>query len=534
VHEWKPQLGGYEIVIASTNNGAVENVTVEIPSVDAIDAAWRAEADYFGALATGVLGRPAWGAVAARLGNRTNRNDFAKAFWFHRLSDERAQPPYAGMREILDGPVAEISPGTWRDAVAAFRAAESAALDIARTRTAAHTARAAAGNDAGDGGSTGSGGGEADDAGRELTAPYNDEEWNTARSRLFLEALRLHRAFIAASAARMRANLAVAMDILAGSAPGDLPPAAALAAWRSLFLVVPVVSTTFASFDRVFAHLRRESLGWLLIDEAGQAVPQAAAGAIWRAKRVVSVGDPRQLEPVVTLPPSAQQALRGHYGVAEKWLPGRTSVQQLADQVNPLGTWLPDEDGPVWIGAPLRVHRRCDLPMFTVANRIAYDGLMVHATPDRNGLTIPDSMWIDVASDRAEGHWIPREGNAAYRVLATLARHGVGMDDVLAIAPFRDVAAKLRTLERLFGGLKTGTIHTAQGKEADVVVLVLGGNPGRPGAKEWATARPNLLNVAVSRAKRRLYVIGDRASWSAYPFFDVLADELVAFSPTVY
>lgn len=93
---------------------------------------------------------------------------------------------------------------------------------------------------------------------------------------MFLAALALHKAFIAAQAIRFRRNLGALMDILDGK--GRPPDHAVLAAWQTLFLVVPVVSTTFASMAPLFAGLGRESVGWLFIDEAGQAAPQQATG----------------------------------------------------------------------------------------------------------------------------------------------------------------------------------------------------------------------------------------------------------------
>ena len=80
---------------------------------------------------------------------------------------------------------------------------------------------------------------------QELIAPWSDEEWVTARTRVFLAALDLHRAFVAGAAGTIRRNLRQLIATLARE-PGAPPPKAELAAWQTLFLVLPVVSTTFA------------------------------------------------------------------------------------------------------------------------------------------------------------------------------------------------------------------------------------------------------------------------------------------------
>ncbi|MFI9643982.1 AAA domain-containing protein [Micromonospora sp. NPDC051925] len=370
---------------------------------------------------------------------------------------------------------------------------------------------------------------------RELAALWTDREWNEARSELFLAALALHKALLRHNATRLRRNLQAAMDLVGGDAPAELPADAALAAWQSLFFVVPVVSTTFASYDRVFGHLGKEALGWLLIDEAGQATPQNAVGALWRTRRAVVVGDPLQLEPITTLPFRTEQAIRTELAVDEQWLTSRTSVQRLADRLTPLGTWLTGDgdSDPTWVGVPLTVHRRCDQPMFDVVNRVAYGGLMIDGTGTGAGErfhlvypTLPQSKWIDVAGTGAQGHWIPDQGRQLDRILGALAELDFDMSEVMVIGPFRDVAREVSQRARRYPGLVAGTVHTAQGKQADIVVLVLGGAPDRVGARRWASSRPNLLNVAVSRAKRRLYVIGDRQAWSTLRYFKVLAAAL--------
>lgn len=213
-------------------------------------------------------------------------------------------------------------------------------------------------------------------------------------------------------------------------------------------------------------------------------------------------------------------------------------MQRLADRLTPLGTAVPGDDSETWVGVPLTVHRRCDQPMFGIVNTIAYDGLMIDGTAPAIGEkfaatypTLPPSKWIDVANSTARGHWIPDEGRQLNRILDTLADLEFDMSEVLVIGPFRDIARQLNSTKRQYPDLVAGTIHTAQGKQADIVILVLGSAPDRHGARKWASSKPNLLNVAVSRAKRRLYVIGNRQLWSNQRYFKTLAARLPHITP---
>ncbi|WP_194896156.1 DEAD/DEAH box helicase [Catenulispora pinisilvae] len=390
---------------------------------------------------------------------------------------------------------------------------------------------------------------------RELSAPWMDPELAEARTRLFLAALDLHRAVLVNAPKLVRTNLLAAMEIVKGTAPADLAAATVLAGWQMLFLVVPVVSSTFASIGRMLPRLGSESLGWLFVDEAGQAAPQQAVGALWRFRRAVIVGDPLQLEPVVTLPWTAQTRLARRFEVRDEWAPSRASAQALADRVATYGTWLSGVGGEqTWVASPLRVHRRCDRLMFEVSNEIAYDGMMVYGVKRGNEYPfLARSGWSHIAARPGGDKWNPTEGDRVVEILKSLGnqisarlkadapqdwddlealRHEVRRQmaqSVFVVSPFVDIANGLQRLlpEWLPKDKDTdrvGTVHVTQGKEADVVIMVLGTATDQPGSRRWAAQRPNLLNVAVTRAKRRLIVVGDHDNWSPLPFFSVLAN----------
>lgn len=341
-------------------------------------------------------------------------------------------------------------------------------------------------------------------------------------------------------------NLSVLIDVLNSGTEGYEARKKLLAdLWSTLFLIVPVISTTFASVHSMLGELPSESLGWLFIDEAGQATPQAALGAILRAKRTVLVGDPFQIPPVVTMPQRLIEDICAFFNVDKLlWAAPEASAQTLGDRAATYQSFFDSDIGLRLVGIPLLVHRRCQDPMFSISNAIAYNGLMVHAPgPKHEGpiaAALGATRWLSVDGD-ASSKWCPLEGEIVVGLLRKLAAAKVRDPDLFIITPFRVVAQEMRNrLQRQDSPLGTltedaptwirdrvGTIHTFQGGQADTVILLLGAPmASQNGARNWAAGTPNILNVAVSRAKQNLYVVGSHAAWAGVGYCRELAARL--------
>ncbi|MDN5768959.1 MAG: ATP-binding protein [Humibacillus sp.] len=382
----------------------------------------------------------------------------------------------------------------------------------------------------------------------ELGSAWVDAEVQQLRERLFLAAMTLHETF----ARVLGDHTLTALRVWKALVLGELRPAdrakVAVRAWQWLFMVVPLISTTFASLARMLGDIDGPQLGWVIVDEAGQATPHSAVGALMRFSRAVIVGDPDQLEPVVTLPETLLDRVILHRGAAPQSSPSRCSVQLLADAANPFGR---NRRGR-WVGLPLRVHNRCLDPMFSIANEIAYDNDMVQGRT-RGPAVVPgpmgESRWVDVPLV-AGSHWSDGSAVAVRALLERLRPVASDPDMFVSVAllsPFREVVEQLRGLREEFLGslgldpnalgkagqdatarmlgpawegldesptdrLEVGTVHTFQGREKSAVVFVLGG--GSNGARRWVADTPNLINVAVTRARDRLYVVGDWDAWT--------------------
>jgi hypothetical protein len=369
-----------------------------------------------------------------------------------------------------------------------------------------------------------------------LSHVWTTDAFDLLRSQYFLAALELHEATILACAYRFSVNFNALHAML--TAHGDFSQEIRAALWDSLFFTVPVISTTLASFDRLFSGMEQDSIGWLLIDEAGQATPQSVTGALWRSQRAVIIGDPLQIEPVLTIPEQLVIHIQKKYNLGEDWSPKLHSAQTLADRTMDVGAWVGSGTSAVWTGLPLRAHRRCTEPMFSVSNHIAYDGQMVQANREPANIRscLGQSRWFDVQATASNGQVVQAELDELRNLLKKLQQDWpiVSKDkraSIYIIAPFRRVAAECRRLVASLGlgdDIQAGTVHTFQGKEADVVFIVLGSAPGSAGAgsRNWASEKPNILNVALTRAKLLIYVIGNLDDWKTCRGFDQLADTL--------
>ncbi|GAF66839.1 hypothetical protein BTS2_3744 [Bacillus sp. TS-2] len=288
--------------------------------------------------------------------------------------------------------------------------------------------------------------------------------------------------------------------------------------WQWLNFAIPVISTTFASFGRMFRNLNDNSIGNLFIDEAGQALPQASVGAIFRSKKVMVVGDPSQIKPVLTLDSNVLTLIGRNYKVDEKFVSADASTQTIIDDTSQYGFQKNDNE---WIGIPLWVHRRSNYPMFTISNEISYDGLMVQGKREEESQG--KSLWCDITG-KANDKFVNEQAEYLKNLIDNrLQEMPELVDHIYVITPFRYVAYKLSIILDEINFTKRdkgkatniGTVHTFQGKEAKIVYFVLGADSNSKGAASWAVSDPNMMNVAATRAKEEFYVIGDKKLYAS-------------------
>ena len=275
-------------------------------------------------------------------------------------------------------------------------------------------------------------------------------------------------------------------------------------------------------------HLESGLFDLVIVDEASQCSLAAVLPLAYRAKRLAVVGDPYQLKPINSL---SDKLLKGiahgvgfenedlrHTGIHHKDGSAYLAFEHAAMPDNPV---LLDE------------HYRCHPSIARWFNEKFYQGnLRVLTDVFDSQLRKRAIYWLDVDGEAVRpdsGSWINRaEAEKTLDQLSRVFESGYG--SVGVVTPF---AAQARLIDQLaesrFGrsflddfGFVCGTAHRLQGDERDAIIFssVLSPTMSKSGAR-WIEKERYLVNVAVSRARRALMVLG-------HPLMDKLGSATLA------
>jgi hypothetical protein len=165
-------------------------------------------------------------------------------------------------------------------------------------------------------------------------------------------------------------------------------------------------------------------------------------------------------------------------------------------------------------------HYRCHPEIAEVANQHFYQGELVVLTDPakQHRLDKPPIIWTHGTGSAQRGRtgsWVnEREGELVDEWLEELLRELPEDATVGVVTPFQDQAEQLSRRWERNGRIRFGTVHKFQGGERDVMVLSLVAGRDTPrGTLWWLESQPHLWNVAITRARSHLIVVGNRDFW---------------------
>ncbi|MER7249871.1 AAA domain-containing protein [Kribbella sp. NPDC000426] len=282
--------------------------------------------------------------------------------------------------------------------------------------------------------------------------------------------------------------------------------------FTNLLRTLPAWATTTMSARGL--QPQPEIFDLVIIDEAAQCTIPAVLPMLFRARRVLIIGDPFQLSPVVTLPAPVDVEMQRESGLSREWLERRqlTFTRYSAYEA------FEAVAGRVFL---LDEHYRCHPQIIAAPNRRVYQHRLTVLTPptESNGDTV---TWRHVTGAFSHGGsgsgWNRAEIEAVVDEVRELRTAYPGS----SIGVVTPLAAQSMALDCALNRagippdeVVRGTIHKFQGGEKDIMVISpVGAHGVRRPTQHWLVNQLNLWNVAITRARSRLIVVGDEDWWS--------------------
>lgn len=294
-----------------------------------------------------------------------------------------------------------------------------------------------------------------------------------------------------------------------------------------------VVAGTLVGIGYRAAGVVQNIYDWVIIDEAGRAAPSELAVAMQAGHRVLLVGDHLQLPP--TFPDQVRQAMRDRYNVEDDSSLLGSDFERIFN--SPYGQQ---------VGATLLSQYRMAPAIGELVSECFYGGQLEtgRGEPPEYYDLLPAHLskqvtWVDMSSLGDRGHeQRSQEGDdtwntAEAHVVMELLRCIVESDEFMAFmaedlkpqeppigiicmySKQRALIDKLKAEVPWLGAarrlVKVDTVDSYQGKENRIVILSTVRN--NPRGQTGFLRSPNRINVALSRAMERLFVVGAAKMW---------------------
>jgi DNA replication ATP-dependent helicase Dna2 len=301
-----------------------------------------------------------------------------------------------------------------------------------------------------------------------------------------------------------------------------------------------------------------------IIDEAGQLTVPAILGALRFVRRFILVGDEQQLPPLVLSKTTGQEPVEEQEPSTEeaaKWKLSESlfSILKRYDE-----EYIQEHPMAMSACVPLRTQYRMNQWISNFSSTIFYNRqLVAHKSVAHRRLTFPRPaqltsktdytlldkvldptrplVFVDVGAEAqmegdTEAKTSDAEARAVRAIVGELLARGIAEQDIGIIAPYRAQVANIRrhllssAPKEDWQGLASNsplsvdTVDRFQGGERMVIIMsfATSSEPAANSPRREFLVNPNRLNVALTRAQRKLILVGSMSALKPLPIFNRL------------
>ena len=319
--------------------------------------------------------------------------------------------------------------------------------------------------------------------------------------------------------------------------------------WRIRAMLTPCFVSTFYMAPKYFAYSIKEGSNtdsvWqnapllnfvdlLIVDESGQVTPELGVAVFALAKKAMVVGDVKQIEPVWSIVPKIDHGNLNKTGILEigdddtlktlnekGFLASSGSIMKMAQNASRL---IDPQNKMKERGMILTEHRRCNNEIIEYCNNLAYKGMLKPMKGKaKEGQPFPPMLLMHVEGNSSVVNKERTNIHEAQFIATWLAENKQKIEShylsdienlVGVITPFKAQKRLLIWQLKQVGfdvvRMKIGTVHALQGAEKEIVLFSTVYGDGDVSTMFFDKGnKPNILNVAVSRAKESFIVFGN-------------------------